>query len=428
MQLRRNQKSRVKLLECLESRQLLSAAQINFANFASTTGFDFNGYSAAATTTNNTLQLTDGLLGEARSAIYGTKVPIATFTSHFSFKVAQGIQAGQDGTAEADGIAFVIDNGSTTDLGQGGSNLGYGSGTFGAQSAAIGFNLYNNGGFGSTVGFASNGNNTANPQVPGSVDFHSGDTINATATYNGTTLALTLVDATTQQTFSTSETINLPQVLGAQTAYVGFTAGTGSDDSIQTISEFDFTGSGAAPTITTVAASSPVTVPGTTSHLTVAASSNSGGTLSYAWSILHSPPGAATPTFTPNGTGSANATTATYHKAGTYIFRVTVTDSNGGSTVSDVLVVVQQTATAIKIEPHKVSIVKGSTRRYTGTVEDQFGRPLVTQPTITYAISTGGGTINATSGLYTATGLPGHLVVSAEGDNLTGVAGAVVIA
>jgi hypothetical protein len=412
-------KRHVGLVETLEARQLLSAAQLNFPNFASTAGLVTNGYGGGATTSGNALVLTDGMITEERSVLSAAKVGIDTFTSHFSF------QSNADPNS-ADGFTFVLDNGTNSDLGDGGSDLGYSAGTFGTNSVALAFNLYNNSSYGSTFGFASGGMRASSPVAPSSLDFHSGDTFDATVTYDGTTLSVSVVDTTTSQTFSDSETINLPQVLGGNAAYVGFTAGTGSEDSDQEIKSFDFTGT-APPTVTVAAASSPTTVTTTKGHLSVTAVSNTGGTLTYTWSILHTPPGAPTPTIKPNGSSSADPVTAHFFKDGTYRFRVTITDSNGGTTVSDVSVVVQQTATTIKLKPHKASIVKGTTEQFKATVVDQFGHVFRTEPTITYAVTIGGGSIDSSTGLYTASGSIGHLVITATADELTGFAGEVVI-
>ena len=426
---RRKKTPQTKFFEVLESRQLLSGTpQINFPNFSSTTGLVTNGYGGGATTVSNDLQLTDGQLGEARSAIDSTLVPINTFTAHFTFQITAGTVAGSDGTSEADGVAFVIDNGTTADLGSDGVDLGYSNGTFGANSVAIEFNTYNLGSFGSTVGFAQGGTPPSSTAAAGSVDFHSGDVINATVTYDGTTLTVALADATAGTSYTTSEAINLTTVLNGQTAFVGFSGATGGDESIQTINEFDYTGSGGAPTVTSVAASSPVIVTGTKAHLSVSATSNSGGTLSYNWTLLHKPSGAATPTFTANNSGTANDTIAHFFKAGTYIFRSTITDSNGGVAVSDVAVVVKQTATQIKMTPHKAQIVEDTTKQFTASMFDQFGHVFYVQPSFTFAIVTGNGSIGASSGLYSAGSTAAHLLVSATADSLTGESGETVIA
>ncbi len=416
------------LIETLEARQFLSAAQISFPNFASTSNLTFNGYTGAATTTNNALQLTDGITHEARSVLDDTRVPIYSFTAHFSYQVAQGTQVGSDGLMEADGMTFIIDNGSTTDLGGPGSDLGYQGGAFGANSVGIEFNLFNSDNFGSTIGFSNGAVQPVGVPPAGSVDFHSGDVINATVTYSSGDLSITVNDPTANTSYTASELINLPQVLNSQTALVGFSGGTGNDESVQTIKSFDFTGTPQVvpPTITAAASSSPSPISAKTGTLTVGASSNENGTLSYAWSVVHVPSGAKTPTLTPSGSNSSPSTAVTYYKAGTYVFRVTVTDSNGGSSVSDVAVVVKQTASSIKIAPHAKVIAKKATQQFTASVLDQFKHPLATQPALTFAIVTGGGSINASTGLYSAGATAGHLLVSAEGDGFTGTAGETV--
>jgi hypothetical protein len=54
-------------------------------------------------------------------------------------------------------------------------------------------------------------------------------------TYDGTTLTLTLTDTVTNATFSMSQAINVPSTVGANTAWAGFTAGTGGTVSTQEI-------------------------------------------------------------------------------------------------------------------------------------------------------------------------------------------------
>ena len=55
-------------------------------------------------------------------------------------------------------------------------------------------------------------------------------------TYDGTTLSMTITDTTTPaDTFTTSWPINIPTTVGANTALVGFTAGTGGQTSTQEI-------------------------------------------------------------------------------------------------------------------------------------------------------------------------------------------------
>ena len=46
---------------------------------------------------------------------------------------------------------------------------------------------------------------------------------------------MTLTDTVTLASFTTSTAINIPATVGSNTAYVGFTGGTGSLDAIQDI-------------------------------------------------------------------------------------------------------------------------------------------------------------------------------------------------
>jgi hypothetical protein len=55
----------------------------------------------------------------------------------------------------------------------------------------------------------------------------SGDAIAAHIVYNGTTLTMTLTGAIVNKTFTQSWTVNIPAIVGGNTAYIGFTGGSG---------------------------------------------------------------------------------------------------------------------------------------------------------------------------------------------------------
>jgi hypothetical protein len=67
------------------------------------------------------------------------------------------------------------------------------------------------------------------------VNLHSGDAMHAHLTYDGTTLTLTLTDTVTNASFTMSQAIDIPSTVGSNTAFVGFTAGTGGTVSTQEI-------------------------------------------------------------------------------------------------------------------------------------------------------------------------------------------------
>jgi len=60
-------------------------------------------------------------------------------------------------------------------------------------------------------------------------------------TYDGTTLAMTITDPTAQKSFSATWPLNIPAAVGAPTAYVGFTGGTGGSTATQEIITWNYT-------------------------------------------------------------------------------------------------------------------------------------------------------------------------------------------
>jgi hypothetical protein len=216
-----------------------ASSTINFAGgFPSVTGLQLNG----STKVNaNSLEITDGGGYEAGSAFWTTPVNIQAFTTNFTFQLTSAV---------ADGFTFTIQDAGTTALGGYGGYLGYGpnptTGTTGgvAKSVAIKFDFYNNAGEGTdSTGMYTDG---ASPTVPAvnltssGIVLASGDTISAQLVYNGTTLTLNLTDTVTNDTFSQAFTINIPSTVGANTAYVGFTGGTGGSTAIQNIKTWTF--------------------------------------------------------------------------------------------------------------------------------------------------------------------------------------------
>jgi hypothetical protein len=74
------------------------------------------------------------------------------------------------------------------------------------------------------------------------VNISSQDPIEATVSYLNGDLTETLEDLTTLATFSHDYgLVNLPSIVGGNTAFIGFSGATGSGTSTQTISNFSFT-------------------------------------------------------------------------------------------------------------------------------------------------------------------------------------------
>jgi hypothetical protein len=83
----------------------------------------------------------------------------------------------------------------------------------------------------------------------GGVNLHSGNTFKVHLNYDGTTLIMTITDTlNTSQTFTTWWPINIPSTVGASTAFVGFTGGTGGATAIQEIITWSYNNSSSIKT------------------------------------------------------------------------------------------------------------------------------------------------------------------------------------
>jgi len=260
-----------------------AVAQPSYGTGFTASGLTLNG---GALISGTRLRLTDGGGGEARSAFFNTEVNVQSFTNDFSFQLTN---------ATADGFTFTIQGNSSTALGASGGALGYGSNSTNTipgigKSAAVGFQLYSTVLGNKAVSLTGSWTNGASPaSTPGSdttgsgVSLHSGDVMNVHMTYDGTTLTWTITDATVGKSFTKSVAINIPALAG-NTAYVGFTGGTGGLTAIQDITTWTFTPGSTSPvppSITTQPTNQTVTA-GQTATFSVVAS---GATpLSYQWS------------------------------------------------------------------------------------------------------------------------------------------------
>ena len=216
------------------------SSSINFAGgFPSATGLQLNGETKVST---NSLELTDGGGYEAGSAFWTTPVNIQSFTTNFTFQLTSAV---------ADGFTFTIQDAGPTALGAYGGGLGYGADPNNGPTAGIGksvaikFDIYSNSGEGTdSTGCLPTALRRPIPAVSltsSGIVLSSGDTIAAQLVYNGTTLTLNLTDTVTNKTFTQAFTVNIPSTVGANTAYVGFTGGTGGSTAIQNIKTWTFT-------------------------------------------------------------------------------------------------------------------------------------------------------------------------------------------
>ena len=199
-------------------------------------------------------------------------------------------------------------------------------------------------------------------------------------------------------TFESSATVAM-----GSTVYVGLALTSHNAGTLNTTT-FDHVNLGGTPTVVTPASASPNPDSGTTASLSVLGNDLAGeSNLTYTWAATAIPSGAATPTFSANGTNAAKNDTVTLYQAGSYTFTVTMTDPAGLSTASSVILTVNQAVKSITLTPSTVTLPQGGTRQFSATAFDQFGQSLATQPTFTYAVTAGGagGTISP-AGLYSA--------------------------
>jgi hypothetical protein len=197
---------------------------INFGTgFSSPAGLTFNG--SALATNDTRLQLTDGGLNEAGSVFWNAPINVQAFTTNFEFQLS---------LAQGNGFTFTIQNNAPTALGGDSAGLGYQDIL---KSVAVKFNFYN---YTNPTSGASSGSNSTGiytdgqpplaPYVdltPSGIQLASGDSIQAQIVYDGANLTLNLLDLVTNDKFTTTWPINIAQVVGGNTAYVGFTGGTG---------------------------------------------------------------------------------------------------------------------------------------------------------------------------------------------------------
>ncbi len=213
------------------------------------------GFAASSMTFNGStdlddtrLQLTNGGQNEAGSAFFNAPQNIQSFTTSFAIQLSN---------PAGDGMTFTIQNVGPNALGAPGGGLGYGAdpstGAAGiATSLAIKFDLFDNDGEGgNSTGLYTNGESPSTVAdsidlTPSGINLHSGTTMNAHLVYDGTNLTMTLTDtppdaSTPVHTFTHAWPINIPQIVGGNTAYVGFTGGTGGNTSSQKVESWTFT-------------------------------------------------------------------------------------------------------------------------------------------------------------------------------------------
>jgi hypothetical protein len=207
---------------------------INFSNgFSQALSSGLMTFNGSTALDDFRLQLTDGGTDEAGSAFFTQPVNVQSFTTDFTFQLSNPL---------ADGITFTIQNVGPTALGGYGSGLGF---VTIQKSIAIKFDLYNNSGEGpDSTGLYLSGNLPTNigsinlSNTP--INLHSGDYMNAHITYDSINLTLTITNDVSLESWSYSWPVNIPALVGGNTAWVGFTGSTGAQTSSQKVTYWTY--------------------------------------------------------------------------------------------------------------------------------------------------------------------------------------------
>lgn len=267
-------------------------SSIDFGSgFSNPQGLTFNGSAVAQDDTR--LQLTNGGLWQAGSVFWSAPINIQAFTTNFEFQLSD---------AQGNGFTFTIQNEGPRALGGSSAGLGYQDIP---KSVAVKFNFYNyNNEGGDSTGIYTDGEPPVTPTVdisPSGIQLNSGDSIQATIAYDGTTLTLTLHDLVTNDTFTTSQKIDIPQVVGDNLAYVGFTGGTGGLTASQKILIWTYASQASSqsgsPAFSVSSSSASDVSPGssTTTTVTVTPSGGFTGTVQLACAVTSGPSGSPNP-------------------------------------------------------------------------------------------------------------------------------------
>jgi len=174
----------------------------------------------------NQLTLTDGNQNEAVSAFYNAPQYIGGFIATFDY-----LAYGGSGYL-ADGSTFCLQPDGTNALGGGGGALG-----FGGITSAVAFEMNVYGNLVRGIQLSTNGTTGVYLDVT-PVNMISGNAIYVQLYYQPGVLQVLLEDTVTLATFTTNFPVNIPAVVGDDSAYVGFTAGDGYFDSVQMITNF----------------------------------------------------------------------------------------------------------------------------------------------------------------------------------------------
>jgi hypothetical protein len=194
----------------------------------------------ASQPSGSAIQLTDTINQmESSAAWYDAPVNVQSFTTNFTIQ----LQPKPNSQQVANGMTFTIQNQNPTStdsgslyvsggpnaVGNNQSGLGY-AGLRNSVAVAFDIDDSSSSETGDLTGLYTNGANPTGSSVnmaSSGLNLMSGNPLAVSLNYNGTTLDMTITDTVTRASFSNSWDINIPSIVGGNTAYIGFTASTG---------------------------------------------------------------------------------------------------------------------------------------------------------------------------------------------------------
>lgn len=210
---------------------------VNFDDFSDVSALVLNGAAAVQNSADGAvLRLTPALAFQAGSAFSEEQVNARDFSTYFTFRISNrgGTISDCNTVAGADGLVFVVQSVSSS-IGGIGAGIGYAGIN---QSIGVEFDTWCNAGnndpSSNHVAIVTNGNVDHGAGAPFTKnidpDFDNGQLWYAWVDYDGETLELRVSqDAARPATPTLARELDIPQIIQSDTAFVGFTSGTGAD-------------------------------------------------------------------------------------------------------------------------------------------------------------------------------------------------------
>jgi Legume lectin domain len=210
-----------------------AAVSVVFSDFSTSAGLQLNGNAAAGAGVGNVLRLVPATTNQSGSAFSTVQVNASDFSTVFQFRLSdRGGIADGSGQVGADGFTFTLQTVANTAGGSGGG-LGY-EGL--SPSVAVEFDTFANTGApifdpsSNHLGIDINGSVVSVQTVDVAPDFDDGNRWTAWIDYSNATktLEVRVSETALRPTLPTlSRNIDIFGILNQNTAFVGFTAGTG---------------------------------------------------------------------------------------------------------------------------------------------------------------------------------------------------------